>query len=96
MLWAERAEARSYMAMQCQLYRISILSGLLIRPKLEDCGRYIVQGSLLKAMLRVHWRRLGKVGVLEIGSCCFMLLSPYLLQQLLLELQHGTRTGALS
>ena len=52
-----------------------------------------VQGRILRALLKVHWRRLVRVGILEVGSCLFMLLSPYLLQQLLLALQQAAPRG---
>ncbi len=52
-----------------------------------------LQGNIRKALISVHWRRFSLVALLEVGCCFGLLLNPYVLQQLLLELQQGARTG---
>ena len=52
-----------------------------------------MQGSIASALIKVHWQRFCFVTLLELGSSLSMLLNPFLLQQLLLELEQGARTG---
>ncbi|KAK9867452.1 hypothetical protein WJX84_001002 [Apatococcus fuscideae] len=51
------------------------------------------QGSIRSALIKVHWRRFSIVALLEVGCSFGLLLNPFVLQQLLLELEHGARTG---
>ncbi len=52
-----------------------------------------MQGSIRSALIKVHWRRFSIVALLEVGCSFGLLLNPFVLQQLLLELEHGARTG---
>ncbi|KAK9817530.1 hypothetical protein WJX74_009211 [Apatococcus lobatus] len=51
------------------------------------------QGSVWRALVSVHWRRFAWAALLEAACCAGLLLNPFILQQLLLEIEHGARTG---
>lgn len=52
-----------------------------------------VQGNVRNALVSVHWRRFAWAALLEAACCTALLLNPFILQQLLLEIEQGARTG---